>query len=262
MNLNLIVDTRENKIKCIFEQNSEKYSNFNISYKACDVGDFVYSRTHSSESEDPSIELVIERKTISDLYSSINDGRYREQKMRLMANYSRNQILFIIENDIGINDSRYKIVMGAILNSMLRDKLRIIRSRNIIETVYILTTIYKKLNDNPNWTESAINGDAINGNAINTDYTSAIKVRKKDNMTPEVCQLAQLSLIPGVSINYSKVILAEYHTLSALILTYKQLDTTEEKEDLLKDLVIQTNTGKTRRLGKVLSVRIFNYLMI
>ena len=257
MNLNLIVDTRETKIRCIFEQNSEKYSHFNISYKACDVGDFIYSRTPSAESEDSTIELVIERKTISDLYSSINDGRYREQKMRLMSNYSRNQILFIIENDIGINDSRYKIIMGSILNSMLRDKLRIIRSRNIIETVYMLTTIYKKLNDNPGWTENA-----INGNTANTDYTSAIKVRKKDNMTPEVCQLAQLSLIPGVSINYSKVILTKYHSLSSLISTYTQLDTTEEKENLLKDLIIQTNTGKTRRLGKVLSVRIFNYLMI
>ena len=43
------------------------------------------------------IELIFERKTVSDLNSSIRDGRYHEQKQRLLSNMDRHRIVYIIE---------------------------------------------------------------------------------------------------------------------------------------------------------------------
>ena len=41
--------------------------------------------------------MLGERKTTCDLYSSIRDGRYKEQKCRLLNNYDKRKILYIIE---------------------------------------------------------------------------------------------------------------------------------------------------------------------
>ncbi len=49
------------------------------------------------------IRYVIERKTICDLYSSIKDGRYKEQKARLFNNYAKNQIIYLLEGSINEN---------------------------------------------------------------------------------------------------------------------------------------------------------------
>ena len=44
-------------------------------------------------------KFIFERKTLTDLNASINDGRYKEQKHRLLSSYSNNAITYIIEGD-------------------------------------------------------------------------------------------------------------------------------------------------------------------
>jgi len=50
--------------------------------KNLDIGDIIIYNG--------SYKLIIERKTINDLVSSIKDGRYREQKMRLLSYRKKN----------------------------------------------------------------------------------------------------------------------------------------------------------------------------
>ena len=68
----------------------------------------------------------------------------------------------------------------------------------------------------------------------------------------------QLAQIPGVSASTADIILAEYSNLVNLINTYQQIsiDNLGERELLLATLQM---TPK-RKLGKVLSTRIYNYL--
>ena len=251
--MTLVIDSREIKIKNLLSERN----NIEIEViEQCDLGDFIFYRD-SSKTE---VLLIIERKTISDLYSSINDGRHREQKIRLMSNYRPKQIIYLIENDIDLTDNRYKIIKGAILNSILRDNLKVIKSKNLIETCYILETIQKKIQKNPNWFIDFNNiSSSINDNI---DYCSTIKIKKKENLTPLVCQILQLSQIPGVSKSVAKIIIEKYKCLSNLILSYTKCETIEEKDQLLKDIIIKTTTGKERKLGKVLSSRIYNYLFL
>ena len=98
--------------------------------------------------KDNEVILVVERKTQSDLYSSIRDGRYKEQKLRLIS-YSLNQILYLIEeskNKFKINES---IVKGAIINMTFRDGIKILFSNNLVETSEYIRLLKKKIEKNP-----------------------------------------------------------------------------------------------------------------
>ena len=77
--MNLVIDSRESKLKKYFTSNEK---NIPISFQSLDIGDI-----QLVSQSDNSIQYIIERKSISDLYSSINDGRYREQKARLLSMY-------------------------------------------------------------------------------------------------------------------------------------------------------------------------------
>jgi len=91
----LIIDQRENKIKNLLEEDE------NIEYTNLDLGDFVFKIKDE-------IVLIIERKTVEDLAASIKDGRYREQKSRLLANFSKHQILYIIEGNVTKNNKSFR----------------------------------------------------------------------------------------------------------------------------------------------------------
>ena len=82
--------------------------------------------------------LVFERKTTSDLLASINDGRYREQNPRLLANLSKHKICYLIENKLDKNAEKYrknaaKIVKGAIINKIFRDDIKYIKTDDLQE---------------------------------------------------------------------------------------------------------------------------------
>ena len=67
------IDYRELKLKKEFESNPIfRFKNLDIGDILCYIND--------------ELKLIIERKTITDLYSSIKDGRYHEQKTRLLSN--------------------------------------------------------------------------------------------------------------------------------------------------------------------------------
>ena len=83
--MELIIDNREST-KSYFEEKNYEW----VSFENLDIGDYMFKY-------EDKIILVIERKSIQDLASSIKDGRYREQKSRLLNNYSKNNVLFLIE---------------------------------------------------------------------------------------------------------------------------------------------------------------------
>ena len=87
--LNLVYDSRELKLKEYLEPTDK----IQIIQEYLDLGDIIFR-------DDTKDILVIERKTMCDLYSSIQDGRYKEQKIRLMNHYAKYQIVYIIEGDI------------------------------------------------------------------------------------------------------------------------------------------------------------------
>ncbi len=235
--MKLIIDNREKSIIPLFT--GIEYETANL-----DLGDF---QIVNPEGE---IVLIVERKTQADLISSIKDGRHREQKLRLL-NSNVSNIAYLIE---GKNDIKYfrptdkSSEVGSILNTMFRDKLFVIRTLDMEETVLYIKTLLKKFTKNDFKFE-------------NKDYSSVIKLKKKANLTPENCFIAQLSQIPGVSNTISKCIVEKYPSMSELCKNYQNIET-KECIKLLENLTFIQNSGKSRKLGKVLSERIYNYLHI
>ena len=124
----LTIDSRETKlIESISKVNID---NFSIKSKSLKLGDIVISPATDLDADSESDSdfyknsiLVFERKTTSDLLASINDGRYREQKARLLANLSKHKICYLIENKLDKNAEKYRknaanIIKGAIINNL------------------------------------------------------------------------------------------------------------------------------------------------
>ena len=241
--LNLVYDSRELKLKELLEPTDT----INLSQEYLELGDIIFR----DETKDI---LVIERKTMSDLYSSIQDGRYKEQKIRLMNNYSRNQIVYIIEGTISSNTKFFKkakpITDGALLNMAFRDKLNVIRTKDIGETCSILYKIGGKIIKNHEFFNSN-----IDPNTPQIQYLDTIKICKKDNMNPKLCNIIQLSQIPGVSKQMGETIIEKYGSISNLILEYKKIDDEKDKLQFLKNIELIN-----RKLGPVISKRIYEYL--
>ena len=233
--MKLIIDNREKSIIPLFQE--VEYETTNL-----DLGDFQIINPKGE------IILIIERKTQADLLSSIKDGRHREQKLRLL-NSSIPNIAYLIEgkNNIKYFKSSDKASeVGSILNTMFRDKLFVIRTLDMEETVLYIKTLLKKFTKNDFKFE-------------NKEYSSVIKLKKKDNLTPENCFIAQLSQIPGVSNTIAKCIVEKYPNMSELCKNYNQNDS-KICIKLLEPLTFNQNSGKNRKVGKVLSERIYKFL--
>lgn len=249
-NLELVIDQREQKIKKIW-----KSQTCNVTYEALDVGDFVFRRGEE-------IVLVIERKTASDLAASIRDGRNREQKARLLhSGISRERVLYLIEGltyhepDTKIGSVTYGTLWGSIINTQLRDGIKVHRTENIKETVQYLEKMYDKLNkDGKDFFK--YNEDKEMG-AV--EYSSTLKSQKKANITPEVWFIRQLSLIPGITEKLAGAIVEIYPSLVALLLDYEET-AESERPDMLTSITYQIPSGKQRKIGTAISTRIYQFV--
>ena len=88
----LYIDNRESGLIENFKEFGANLKQFRVEVCALKVGDILISRNVPCEPKSDSNSdiyknavLIFERKTCADLLSSINDGRYREQKSRLLS---------------------------------------------------------------------------------------------------------------------------------------------------------------------------------
>ena len=111
--MDIIIDTREQDIIKLLE-------NKNIDFKKEQllVGDIMYKKNDE-------ILYIIERKTIDDLGASIKDGRYKEQKARLLSHYDATKVFYLLEGYIDRSKNLdKKSVLGSMINILFRDTHR------------------------------------------------------------------------------------------------------------------------------------------
>ena len=283
--IKLIIDNREKDLKNIFPD---------AEYKNLDLGDIqikLISQTNikniknlnekdekdNLESETEEFFTIIERKTMKDLIASVNDGRYREQKKRLLeTGLTGNRIIYLLEGSMNDIPGNMKTLFGMIINTLFRDNITVLRLESIEDTIYFIKRLVEKLKSdeqpiflkNFNSTKVNLEQDNLenpneknlnNNQSNNLEYLSTIKLKKKENLTSNNCSILQLTQIPGMSISNSQIIIDKYKSIANLINTYYQLE--ENKRILmLADTEILISNNKKRKLGKVLSERIYQYL--
>jgi ERCC4-type nuclease len=246
MSIELVIDNRENDLISKF-QNDNK-----IIIEQLEVGDIIYRQNGE-------IILIIERKTVKDLKASICDGRAREQKARLIGTTPIDRILYLIEGDLDkklsekINGLPVSTLIGSLINTQLRDGIKVYKTSSIDESVEFLQKLFEKIEkDGNNYFK---NDDK---KISNSEYASTLKKSKKANMTPEIWFISQLSLIPQVTEKIASVITEKYKNVKELIIEYER--TPEHlREKLLADLPFKLANGKNRRIGDKISMRIYNF---
>ena len=277
----LIIDNREKKLISLLE--NAEIIQFKVVIKSLKLGDIaiisVPKEIHDTDILDnkmltdefiyDNLVIVFERKTCSDLLASINDGRYREQKARLISKVNLNQICYIIENPIDKILDKYRkygsnVVRGAIINKIWRDKIKILRTFSLDETATSLLTICKKVISNPEYFKSDISETGSTSEATTQDYSSTIKISKRENIVHSNYGELCLSIIPGVSIKIAKVIIGSYGCINYLVSSinisfskYTNYDTIVKE---LGDISIDISGGKKRRIGKQVALRVIEML--
>ena len=273
--ITIIIDNREKQLKTYFSEyeNSEKYT---FLYENLELGDIIIKKNDE-------IILVIERKTIDDLYSSIQDGRYKEQKIRLTNIFSKNQLLYLLEGNIRTLKTKYfknynSIVSGALINTIYRDNIRVLRSINIEETIDFILLLSKKINKNldffVNINDNSNESNNINDNSNESNnesnnksnnksnkYENTIKLKKKDNMNPKICSILQLSQIPGVSTNIANIIIEKYESIYKLVKSYSKIEEESNRKKMLQNIEFGIKNNKIRKIGPVISEKIHTYLV-
>lgn len=172
--------------------------------------------------------LLIERKTGADLAASIQDGRWREQKARLLE--SSYVPLYIIEGSLHERSIPYKSLRGALVNTILRDNIHVIETSTSRSTLSLLKMLQQKVKHPPSAT------------LLQPPRTK--RKRDEDNT-----YIRMLMCITGVSESLARA-LAERYTL-------KQLRRVLKKSP--SDVENMPHT-KNRRVGPALVKRLATYL--
>jgi ERCC4-type nuclease len=296
----IVIDCRESKLIDLFKRARKP-----ITTASLELGDIhIIEKDISNNTATTAtnrIKYIIERKTIDDLIASLKDGRYKEQKLRVLSSLKTNpyleqtEYLYLIEgNTVAYKDDIKKSYYGTYISLLLRDNIKIVKTDNLEETTRFLNRLIDRINSKNDLKPPGLK-DANTNVGANT-YLEAIKSKKKDNVTPASCQSLFLNVIPGISINIATKIMEKYVTICDLYDEYKKIDSLKEaredksqesnsdtlkkggekskkanklkkakkvktnvelKEELLKDIQI----GSSRKLGCVLSKRVYNYLL-
>lgn len=224
--------------------------------------------------------ILIERKAANDLAASLNGGRYHEQKARLIAAQQHiGRVLYLIEGPYEQVDKRYHKAFskdkwtGCIINTSIRDNIPVVQTQSMAETVQYLEDICLRLRRYGPDLINAFQSNQQSGQQGGGQYIDSVKISKKENQTPQLIYLNQLRQIPGVSTQIAQKIAETYPSYPNLIDAYKAVQPpvppekksrrkpkTQEnlREELLADLSIQEG----RRLGPVLSRRIYNSIFL
>lgn len=162
------------------------------------LGDWIFK-------EDTEIRYLFERKTVQDLASSIHDGRYKNQKSRIMESFRASQCFFIIEG--GLPDYfapphhhiHPKALFSSIVNTMTRDGFYVIRTFSLKESCYFLHHMY---------TQFLEGKDAFANSkekAAGLAYSSFGQCKKSVHTSADCFQL-QLQQIPRISAHTANMI--------------------------------------------------------
>lgn len=226
MQVSIIIDNRETKLYTnLNERDLDIYKDkIIIEKRQLDIGDI-----HIIFND---ITYIYERKTVNDLLSSVKDGRYKEQKHRLLASSTNNN--YIIEGDTITshkNFSNQKLLTSIYLNSIYRDKINVFFTSNIDDTCTFILLLATKMIEKP---ENFINYN----HDINHDYIDVckIKTKKSSNIDKDTCYLLQLSQIPTISKEIAKKIKEVYPSMSTLLQTLETKSDLKEKIKLLSSI--------------------------
>lgn len=285
--MKLQVDIRESDLIELFKTKLEEYgyTSYELEIINLPIGDVILCN------DDNTPEIIFERKKLTDLASSIRDGRYNEQSLRLHHSEVHNHnIIYLIEGSMKYYKPRFtKIDAKTLYSSMLSlnyyKGFSVIRTFDLEESSeFILRCLdkihrekqkktlpfYKNqtLDNNTNEEKNEVNtlfkpefvetiGEkpTQEKQKMNVEYSSVVKKVKKENLTPENIGEIILSQIPGISNVSSLAIMKHFGSL------YNLMKCLNENKQCLHGFTYETSNGQKRKISKTMVQNIIDYLL-
>lgn len=242
--MELIVDNRERELLKFFGE---------VKSANLELGDFVIR----DEGGGGEVVYVIERKSWKDLADSIKDGRYHNQKKRLLETYDVSKIIYIFEGSWNFGSDSTMIsgipkpsLISCLINTALRDGIKVFVTGWQKDTYDLVMGIYNRVRENPEKYVKSLENTGVAA-------TQEVQVVKKQCLDAESYFIAALCQIPGVSMKTAKAIALKYKSFPILI---KELSTSGEKMKLLKDITTEDSKGGKRRISEKVVKSIVDYI--
>jgi ERCC4-type nuclease len=225
----ILIDNREHELITLF---SIQQGQAQAQVAQLPVGDVWIGSPETNE-----YAVVAERKSVADLESSLKDGRYREQRTRLLAFCAEKKArpLYIIEG--GLQHSYQKKTLWKVLNRLgMRYGVSVMQTVSIKETAELVEAIAQQLTED----KECFKAETLSY----SDVTSFQKKANKDD--PENFTLAVLQQCTGVSLDKAKALLTHFKSLIAIM---------QAGETTLAE--VKTPNG--RKLGPALAKRLYTH---
>lgn len=231
-----LLDTRESDLINLLETTE------GLTVKSLDVGDiWIGLDTEGKMVEDG---LIIERKSIADLEASILDGRYREQRGRILSFCQENKTrpVYILEG--AIDSASGRLEKSAILKFMnrlvLHYSIAVIRTQSIQETAEVIKTLCQQWNETDPQKSIRKKTDAVK-------VTDGLHIQKKANAGDHrMFAISCLAQCPGVSVKMAETLIDTFGSLKGVI-------------DAPQKDIENVKVG-TRRIGPAVSKRLSEIL--
>ena len=241
----LVVDHREVKIKELLAAEETFVS------EQLALGDFIIRIANNDFA-------IFERKTLSDLSASIIDGRYAEQKQRLLANYNARNVYYIIEGTFDFNpidnlqtSMPKNTLISCIVNTIFRDNINVLFTKSSFETTELIKAIYNRIKKDP--------AKYLNKEAQDVAHPH-ISSKSKKVANREECYILQLCQIPDVSIKSAQAIAEKYPSFEYLLTTFRDMEESK-KLKLLKEICTKDSKGKSRKISEKVAKNIVQYIL-
>lgn len=258
------VDNREtevlNKINYLINS-TESLKDIKVIVECLPLGDFIINDGEKDI-------IIIERKTLNDLSSSIKDGRYEEQSYRLNGiNHHNHNITYLIEgyihkpNNILLKERNDKTMLYSAMFSICYFKgFTVMRSFDISETALMICNLASKImksKDKHMYYSYTIEDGLQNvtEDISEKKYCNVVKKVKKDNITKDNISEIMLCQIPGVSSQTAYAIFDKFKNINNL------LKSIEKDKTCLNDICTVDNKQKSRKISKKTIENILLFLL-
>lgn len=184
--MKLVIDCREKELLKQINQQvlfTPPFKKIKVTSENLPIGDILIKDDSDNDL------LIIERKTIPDLLSSIKDGRYEEQSYRLNGmEHPNHNIMYLIEGDT--NNKKYfqKVDKMTFYSSLLSlnyyKGFSVIKTQNLTETaVFICNSLIKIQKNNDLKRQPFYINNIVKSNDTNTNTNTNNDENDKNNNT-------------------------------------------------------------------------------
>ena len=210
-----------------------RFGDAQVTRQRLDVGDVVLTSAEG-------VSVIVERKTYADWGKSLTDGRYAEQKARMLSALHHGAssedddggeqaatvaaVLYVVEGPIqgwagtvgghmgAVSMMTNAQLEAAIVMTSVRDGVPVLRASDAAHTAELVGYLYTKLSEGGAFQAPPPHLQADGG----PGYAALVKTRKRDNMTTATTWEVMLAQVPGMSATKAAAVAKAYPTLSAL----------------------------------------------